>query len=84
MRRVWFGLGVVTLGAAWSLPGVGTHSFSAHMIAHMSVVAVAAPLLAFGVAGGRWDPVCRAPRLFSAMLASLVELVLVLSELRQH
>lgn len=77
MRRVWFGLGVATLGGAWSVPGGGTHAFSTHMIVHMSVVVVAAPLLAFGVAGGRWDPVCRAPRLFSAMLASLVELAVV-------
>jgi putative membrane protein len=47
------------------------------MIVHMSVVAGAAPLLSYAVAGGRFDPVRRAPAVFSAMLASLVELGVV-------
>jgi putative membrane protein len=49
------------------------------MCIDMCAVAVAAPLIALGVAGGRWDPVCRAPRLFPPIPASLLELVVVWS-----
>ena len=52
-------------------------TFPAHMTLHMLIVAVAAPLLALALAGGRLDPVPRAPRLFSPIPASLVELVVV-------
>jgi putative membrane protein len=51
--------------------------FTWHMGAHMAVVALAAPALALGVAGGRWDPVCRAPHRISPVVASMVELVTV-------
>ncbi|HYD49336.1 MAG TPA: cytochrome c oxidase assembly protein, partial [Terriglobales bacterium] len=51
--------------------------FSAHMIMHMGVVAVAAPLLAVGIAGGVYDPVRSMPRLFPPVPLSLVELVVV-------
>jgi len=43
----------------------------------MSVVAVAAPLLAIGLAGSTADPVLRAPRLFSPMLATVLEFMVV-------
>ena len=72
-------LGLLVLAGVWFgpldrlLPG----PFAAHMTMHMGVVAVAAPLLAFGVAGGRLDPVRRAPRLFPPVPASVVELVAV-------
>ncbi|HTV19009.1 MAG TPA: cytochrome c oxidase assembly protein [Polyangiaceae bacterium] len=72
-------LGVLTLAAAWLgafgrlLPG----PFSAHMTMHMAVVAVAAPLFAFGVAGTWADPVGRWPRCFSVAAASIAELILV-------
>ncbi len=66
------------LAAAWvSLLLGSSHHFSAHMAAHMGVVAVAAPLLAMGISGSRHDPALKAPVLFSPMLASLVELVVV-------
>jgi putative membrane protein len=55
------------------LPG----PFAAHMTMHMGVVAVAAPLLAFGVCGTRFDPVRRAPALFSPVPASVLELLVV-------
>jgi putative membrane protein len=61
----------------WPLPALRLPAFSAHMTAHMVVVAVAAPLLALGVAGGRFDPVVRAPRLCSPIGASIVELFAV-------
>lgn len=78
-RRVWFISGLVVLAAVWlgPLPGLARTSFAAHMTMHMGVVAVASALLALGVAGGRRDPVPRAPALFSAIPASVVELVVV-------
>lgn len=71
--------GVVVLVAVWlwPLPHLGVPPFSAHMTMHMSVVAIAAPLLAMGLAGGRFDPVLRIPALFAAVPASMLELVLV-------
>jgi putative membrane protein len=47
------------------------------MIMHMGVVAVAAPLLAIGIAGGGLDPVIKFPQLFAPIPISLVELVVV-------
>jgi len=44
---------------------------------HMGVVAVGAPLVAFGVAGGRLDPARRWPALLAPIPASLVELLVV-------
>ncbi len=54
---------------------MSSESFAAHMTAHMALVAVAAPLLALGVAGSQFDPVRFAPRLFAPIAASLVDLV---------
>jgi putative membrane protein len=47
------------------------------MLMHMGVVAVAAPLLAIGIAGGPLDPVPAAPRFFAPIPISLLELVVV-------
>jgi putative membrane protein len=47
------------------------------MTMHMGVVAVAAPLLAVGVAEGRLDLVRIAPVLFAPISASVLELVIV-------
>ncbi len=71
--------GLLSLVAVWviPLPQLGQHTFWAHMTMHMGVVAVAAPLLAFGVAGGRFDPVRHAPNFFAPIPASIVELVAV-------
>lgn len=71
--------GLLTFVVLWCgpLPALARHSFAAHMALHMGVVAVGAPLLAFGLAGGRLDPVGRAPALFSPIPASMVELVAV-------
>lgn len=78
-RAVLLALGALTLALVWlgPLPQLAALYFSAHMTMHMGVVAVAAPLLAFGVAGGRLDPARRWPSLFSAIPASLVELLVV-------
>ncbi len=51
--------------------------FVGHMLMHVMVVAVAAPLLAIGLAGGRLDLSSRVPMLFSPILASVIELFVV-------
>jgi putative membrane protein len=61
----------------WPLPQLGAPPFSSHMTMHMAVVAIAAPLLALGLAGGRCDVVVRAPRVFSAIPVSIAELITV-------
>lgn len=79
MRRVSFFFGVVALAGLWfgPLPDLAKQSFAAHMSLHMGVVAIVAPLLAFGVAGGSLDPVRRMPTWFPPIPLSLVELVVV-------
>lgn len=79
MRQYLLALGFLTLGAIWfgPLPHLAAHAFVAHMAMHMGVVAVAAPLLSFGVAGSRFDPVRTAPALFAPIPASVLELVVV-------
>lgn len=79
MRLALCTLGVSTLALVWlgPLPGLARHRFSAHMTMHMGVVAVAAPLIALALANGRFDPARRVPALFSAIPASLLELVVV-------
>ncbi|MGY0799076.1 cytochrome c oxidase assembly protein [Lysobacter sp. A286] len=87
-----FACGLVVLGATWigPLPELSRHSFAAHMTMHMSVVAVAAPLLASGLAGGRLDPVRRLPSkvpttmglswlaaVLSPVVASAIEFIVV-------
>ena len=75
--------GSLVLAAAWlgPLPAWSRHSFAAHMLMHMAVVAVAAPLLAMGVAGTRADPARRWPVLLASgaapVVASVVEFVVV-------
>lgn len=73
------GFGLAVLAAAWA-PGTEAAlggGFAAHMIRHMAVVAVAAPLIALALAGSRLDPTSRAPALFAAVPASLFELLAV-------
>ncbi|CAN5193775.1 cytochrome c oxidase assembly protein [soil metagenome] len=79
MRRVGLLVGVLVLAGAWlgPLPELARRAFWAHMTMHRAVVAVAAPLLALGVAGGAFDPVRAKPMLSAPILASLVELVVV-------
>jgi len=78
--------GAAVLAAAWfgPLPALSRHSFAAHMAMHMSVVAVACPLLAAGIARGRFDPVRAAmtgwrAALLSPIVASALEFVVVWS-----
>jgi putative membrane protein len=77
--RTSLAAGLIVLAAAWlgPLPSLASHAFSAHMTMHLAVVAVAAPLIARGVAGGRFDPVRLAPRFFSPVPASVAEFAVV-------
>ena len=79
MRRGLFVLGTLTLIATWGgpLPELARRAFWAHMSMHMLVVALAAPLIAIGMAGQRSDPVHRVPGLFSPIPASILELIVV-------
>jgi putative membrane protein len=79
MRYSLLIFGLLALAGAWltDLPQIARQVFWAHMTMHVVVVAVAAPLLALGVAGGKLDPVSKAPKLFAPIPASVVELVVV-------
>lgn len=70
---------LAALAGVWltPLPAALPGPFSAHMATHMTVVAVAAPLLAFALAGGALDPLRRLPAPLLAVPASLVELLVV-------
>lgn len=78
-QRITLLSSVAILAALWLVPwtSVGIGPFAAHMIAHMGIVAVAAPLAALALAGSRFDPVARAPRLFPPIPVSLCEFVVV-------
>ena len=77
--NAWLAGGLLVLAATWlgPLPGLSRGSFAAHMLMHMGVVAVAAPMIAVGLAGGRHDPARRWPRWFAPMVASALEFVVV-------
>jgi putative membrane protein len=79
MRSFLLITALLTLCAAWfgPLPRLARDAFFAHMTLHMAVVAVAAPLLAIGIAAGRFDLARIAPRFFAPIPASIAELVVV-------
>lgn len=78
-RRLLLAFAAAALAALWlgPLPALARISFAAHMTLHMGVVAIAAPLLAFGIAGRRCDPVRRWPAFFPPVPLSLLELAAV-------
>lgn len=81
MRRAFLIAGLLTLALIWAGPLLSAWraSFAAHMVAHMGVVAVAAPLIAIGL--GRYiDRLADTQRSVVTSLpivASLVDLVVV-------
>ncbi|MDF2620358.1 MAG: Cytochrome c oxidase caa3-type, assembly factor CtaG-related protein [Xanthobacteraceae bacterium] len=79
MKTLALGSGLLLLALVWGgpLPAMAAHSFSAHMTMHMSVVALAAPLIAAGLVGTSFDPTGRLPLLFSPLLAAMLEFVVV-------
>jgi len=74
MKRASLVAGVLAFVLIWGGPllSVWRESFAAHMLAHMGVVAIAAPLIAIGISD-RMPPLNPA----LAVVASLVELVVV-------
>lgn len=81
MKRACLISGFLILAGLWlgPLPEWTRHSFAAHMALHMSVVAIAAPLIALGISGGTVDPARRWPAAFPAIPWSIAELVVVWS-----
>jgi putative membrane protein len=79
MRTALAVAGVAVLTCVWLAPldRLAPGPFSAHMAVHMAVVAVAAPLLALGVAGSRLDPFRKFPRLAAPIPLSVLELAVV-------
>jgi putative membrane protein len=80
MTRLWLlGIGITSLALLWlgPLPRATATSFSAHMLLHMGVVAIAAPLLAMAVSGTAIDPAARRSAVTHPITASIAELVVV-------
>lgn len=79
MHRVSLGIGLLVLAAAWlgPLPALASRAFFAHMVMHIAVIAVAAPLIGVGLAGSTADPARRWPSLFAPLPASALEFVVV-------
>jgi putative membrane protein len=78
MKKLCLVLGLFLLGVLWAgvLPFADRSSFTVHMIVHMGVVAGAAPLLALGLSGSKFD-VTAGRHWLTPVLASLVELFFV-------
>lgn len=78
-RPTWLAAGLGLLALLWVAPwhAFAPGSFTVHMLVHVGIVAIAAPLIALGLAGGRFDPVRRAPRWLPPIQLSIVELVVV-------
>lgn len=78
-RRIALLAGLVVLGLAWlgPLPQQASSVFTAHMAMHVAVVALAAPLLALGLAGSRLDPARCWPRLLAPLPVSMLELLVI-------
>jgi putative membrane protein len=75
MRRTSLIVGLVLLPAGWL--AAAQAGMVGHMAGHMIAVAVAAPLLAFGLADSRFDPARRWPQAVTPLAMSLVELATV-------
>ncbi len=78
MKRMSFLLGLAILAIIWGGPLLDSYrtSFAAHMLAHMGVVAIVAPLLAIGVSGSRFDFSARSS-VAMPIIASVIELFVV-------
>ncbi|MFW6027236.1 MAG: cytochrome c oxidase assembly protein [bacterium] len=76
---VAFFSGFAALAFLWlgPLPAMSQTAFSPAMLLHLGVVALAAPLIAFGLAGAAIRPGFRAPSMFWPVGASLFEALLV-------
>jgi putative membrane protein len=80
MRKFPYVAGLVALALAWG--GIAPHllpPFTAHMVMHMLIVAVASPLLALAAVDTRFDISSRLPFLFAPLMASLMEFAVIWS-----
>lgn len=79
MKKACLIAGVMILILAWGtpLPAFSRHAFFGHMIMHMLVVAVAAPIIALGIIGTRFDPTLSYTKLFAPIPAATGELIIV-------
>ncbi len=75
MRRASLIVGLMLLPAGWL--AAAQAGMVGHMAGHMIAVAIAAPLLAFGLADTRFDPARRWPQTVTPLAMSLVELATV-------
>lgn len=75
MRRISLIAGLVLLPAGWL--AAAQAGMVGHMAGHMIAVAIAAPLLAFGLADSRFAPARRWPHIVTPLAMSLVELATV-------
>jgi putative membrane protein len=69
--------GAAALVAGWSIAAATRAGMTGHMAAHMAAVAIAAPLIARAIAGARFDPAVRWPRIVAPLPMSVVELLVV-------
>jgi putative membrane protein len=76
VRRAASIAGLAALVAGWAV-AAGGHGIVGHMAAHMAAVAIAAPLVALGLAGTWADPAVRWPRIVAPVPMSLLELAVV-------
>ena len=76
MRRASLILGVALVPLGWAFAAAPL-GMVGYMAGHMIAVAVAAPFLAYGIAGSRLDPAERWPTVVTPLAMSLVELVVV-------
>jgi putative membrane protein len=76
VRRSAFVAGALVLAAGWGIAAAG-FGLTGHMVAHMAAVAIAAPLIAYGIAGTRIDPAARWPAIVLPLPMSLIELLVV-------
>lgn len=74
MKRVPLAIGLALLPLGWLAAGWG---MAGHMAGHMLAVAVAAPFLAWGVTGTRFDPAGHLPAVVAPMPMMLLELATV-------
>jgi putative membrane protein len=68
--------GVVVLAGGWAVAAAG-YGLTGHMAAHMAAVSVAAPFIAYAIAGTRIDPATRWPSIVAPLPMSLIELLVV-------
>ncbi|MGH6914881.1 MAG: cytochrome c oxidase assembly protein, partial [Geminicoccales bacterium] len=75
MRKGFLLAGCLVLAVVWLGPLLVSADlgFVGHMTVHVALVAIAAPLLAVGLAGSRFDPTPALPLLFGAIIASALE-----------